>query len=131
MITNHFSRGISLILLGCSLGAFEGCSVTRRGASVDSTSRMPFFNMELAPKRKEPAPETQRIRWDQSKTVVETEPAKLTANTPAGENSSWWQRLTGTEKKTAVPLPRTDLLESGSAASKPLAFPASTAPIEF
>jgi hypothetical protein len=38
-----------------------GCSVTRRGATMDSTSRMPFFNMELAPNQREPAPETRRI----------------------------------------------------------------------
>ena len=67
----------------------------------------------------------------QASGTAQPETMKLTANTPAGENSSWWQRLTGTEKKTAVPLPRTDLPESGSAPAKPLAFPASNVPIEF
>ena len=126
-LTQSWSRVMIVCVVLCAL---DGCSVTRKGASLDSTSRMPFFNMELAPKRKEPAPETQRIRWDHA-TSVETEPAKLTANTPTGDSKSWWQRLTGTERKALVPLPRTDIRESAAAPATSLEFPTVDAPVDF
>lgn len=87
-----------------------GCSITRKSASYDSTSRMPWLGMELAPKRREPAPETQRIKRDRS-VPVEIEPAKLVANGPQ-KDTSWWQRLSGTEKRPVISLPRTDLVET-------------------
>ncbi len=43
------------------MGAAGGCSVTSKSAGMDSISRMPFMNLELAPKPQDPAPETQRI----------------------------------------------------------------------
>ena len=43
------------------MGAVGGCSVTGKSASMDSISRMPFMNLELAPKPRDPVPETQRI----------------------------------------------------------------------
>jgi hypothetical protein len=55
------SGAVALLAVTALISLAGGCSVTRKGATVDSTSRMPFFNMELAPKAREPAPETQRI----------------------------------------------------------------------
>lgn len=95
--------------------ATTGCAVTRKSASYDSTSRMPWFNLELTTPQRKPAPETQRIRRDGS-VPLEPEPAKLvTPAKPADTN--WWQRLTGTEnekskpKPMSVPIPRTDVAD--------------------
>jgi hypothetical protein len=94
-------------MAGCL--ATTGCAVTRRSASYDSMSRMPWFNLELATPQRKPAPETQRIRRDGS-VPLEPEPAKLV--TPAKPaDSNWWQRLTGAEKEKPKPIsiPRTDV----------------------
>jgi hypothetical protein len=74
---------------------------------LDSTSRTPFLGLELAPKRPEPAPETTRISRDREKRV-DIEPAKLVAN-GVSQEPNWWQRLTGTEKRSSISLPRTDV----------------------
>lgn len=130
MNSTSYTRWLVLALVSGCLSPVVGCSVTRKSASLDSTSRMPFFNMELAPKRKEPAPETQRIRWDQT-AAVETEPALLIANAPPADNKSWWQRLTGSEKKAAVPLPRTDLVTPVQATQPVVKLPTNDVPVEF
>lgn len=96
----------------------SGCSITRKSASVDSISRMPFFGMELAPKRREPAPETHRIRRDHA-VPVDLEPAKLATKGKASSNEkAWWQRLPGVEKRTAISLPRTDVVATPSEGAK-------------
>jgi hypothetical protein len=131
MITNRHARWLSILTLTGCLGTLVGCSVTRKSATMDSTSRMPFLNMELAPKRKEPAPETQRIRWDHL-TSKDEEPAQLIANAPTGDSKTWWQRITGTEKKgTAVPLPRTDLVEPVPVAQPVITLPTNDVSAEF
>jgi hypothetical protein len=109
------SRLILLVASTLSLLA-GGCSITRKSASIDSISRTPFLGLELAPKRNSPAPETHRIRMDQ-RDRVDVEPAKLVVNGAAKE-SSWWQKLTGTEKRSAIPLPRTDQATSTSSSTE-------------
>ena len=104
------------IMAGTLCVLCSGCAVTRKSATLDSTSRTPFLNLELAPQQREPAPETQRISRDREKPVG-VEPAKLVANGVPKE-SSWWQRLTGTEQRPAISLPRTDLAKT-AAAEKP------------
>lgn len=94
---------------GCVLTS--GCAVTGKSATLDSISRRPFVGIELGPKKREPAPETQRISRDGS-IPLEPATANLIANAPA-KNPSWWQRLKGTETpKAAISLPRTDLAEA-------------------
>ena len=95
--------------LACCL-LMGGCSITRKSASIDSISRTPFLGLELAPKRTAPAPETQRIKRDRS-VPVDIEPAKLVSN-GAQKDTSWWQRLAGSEKRPVISLPRTDVVEA-------------------
>ena len=91
----------------CLLSA--GCAITRKSASIDSTSKMPWLGLELAPKRSEPAPETRRIKRDHQQ-PVEIEPAKLVVNGPQKKDTSWWQRLSGSEPRPVISLPRTDVV---------------------
>jgi len=103
-----------------------GCSITRKSASIDSISRTPFFGLELAPRRNTPAPETQRIRQEAS-APVDVKPAKLMANgTP--KEASWWQRLTGAEKRSSIALPRTDVAGAPLAPSSPEPAPSEVKP---
>lgn len=109
--------------------ATAGCAVTRKSVSIDSGSRMPWLGMELAPKRRTPAPETTRIRRD-STAPVKAVPAKLAKEPPAQKpadsksDETWWQKITGTEKKPPIQLPRTDLedqpLQVNAALKKPV-----------
>lgn len=122
----------SLQLWSVILLAMSGCAVTGKSATVDSTSKMPFFNMEVGPRSKTPAPETTRISRDGS-IPLEPEPAKLVVN-GSNKDSSWWQRLKGTNDQKTVPikLPRTDIVEVTPKQSKtdPPA-PRPDEPIEF
>lgn len=110
---------------------FSGCSITGKNASIDSTSRMPFFGMELAPKRRAPAPETQRIRRDRSQTP-EPEPAKLVVNgAQSDKDSTWWKKLTQAEQRPSIPLRRTDVVEPVPAAKPVVKIPTGDVPVEF
>jgi hypothetical protein len=105
-----------------------GCAVTGKSATLDSVTKRPFLNIELAPKKRDPAPETQRIRLDGS-IPLEPEPAKLVTNGPA-KNASWWQRLKGTETKSSISLPRTDLNDPPPEPQRIEVLPL-TEPVEF
>ena len=109
----------------------SGCAVTGKSASIDSTSRMPFLGMELAPRKKDAAPETQRIRRDGS-IPLEPEPARLVVNGPA-RDMAWRQKKRSPEVKAPLRLPRTDLAETASPAPHPEAVPLTPEPdvIEF
>ena len=106
---------VGVVVIAACL-ATAGCAVTRKSVSMDSGSRMPWLGMELAPKRRTPAPETTRIRRD-STAPVRAVPAKLVKEPPAQKpvesksEETWWQKITGTEKKAPIQLPRTDLAD--------------------
>jgi hypothetical protein len=107
-----------------------GCSVTQKSASVDSVSRLPFFNIELAPRKRDAAPETQRIRLEGS-IPLEPEPAKLIAN-KTSKGTSWWPRRKSSETPTSIALPRTDLTEAASRVEIIEGAPSTPAePVEF
>lgn len=102
---------LASVTVSASCLVTTGCSVTGKSASVDSISRRPFVGIELAPKKRESAPETQRISRDGS-IPLEPATANLIANAPA-KNPSWWQRMKGTDTpKAAITLPRTDLADA-------------------
>lgn len=100
---------VTFIVSACWL--MSGCAITRKSASIDSTSRMPFFGLEVGPKQREPAPETHRIRLEGS-IPLEPEPAKLITN-GSSKSSSWWshkkEKEQEPEKRTTIAIPRTDL----------------------
>ena len=119
-----------IVMLAACLGP-TGCAVTRKSVSMDSGSKMPWLGMELAPQRRPPAPEVKRIRNDQS-VPLEAVPAKLIKEDVPKEGG-WWQKLTGTEKRAPIKLPRTDLDVSPPMTAK-VAAPSvaeSAEPLEF
>ncbi len=121
---------ITVAWLVSNLALTSGCSITRKSASVDSVSRLPFFGMELAPKQREPAPETRRIRLEGS-IPLEPEPAILVPSAPM-KDAAWWPRKKGPDKRTAIAIPRTDLLDSPPAMEpSPPPAPGDTAAPEF
>lgn len=92
-------------------GLFCGCAVTRKSASYDSTSKMPWMGLELAAPRKAPAPETQRIRLEGS-IPLEPEPAKLVMLKPRKESARRSLKKETTDVPRPIPIPRTDVSDA-------------------
>jgi hypothetical protein len=127
----NFTVRLAAILIAIwATSAATGCAVTRKSVSIDSGSKTPWLGLELAPKKKSAVPEATRIRRDDS-VPLEPVPANLVKDSaPQPKEDSWWQKLTGTEKRTPIKLPRTDLEDA--AANKPSAVtPAESASLEF
>lgn len=92
-------------------GVTSGCAVTRKSASYDNQSKMPWFGLELATPRKSPAPETHRIRLEGS-IPLEPEPAKLVMSKPRKAASKRLMRNDAAEVRGPIPIPRTDISDA-------------------
>lgn len=96
-------------------GLSTGCAVTRKSASYDSGSKMPWFGLELARPQRTPAPETQRIRLEGS-IPLEPEPAKLVLSKPRKAASKTLMKQATPEHRGPIPIPRTDISDAPQAA---------------
>ncbi len=94
-----------------------GCAVDRSGVSMDSNSRSPWMNLELAPSRKKDnAPNYHRAIANRSDSTAPAAEVK-TALLPPKSELRLPQWLHPGSEKTPLPLPRTDLAPVATSSS--------------
>ena len=89
------------------LAGSPGCQVAKSSFQMDSDSRLPFFGLQMAPKKKEPKPNVSPLSQSEAP-VAKTTPASFDgeAATPRGSRWSKWFGRFGKPKR--IPLPITD-----------------------
>jgi len=106
----------------CGTALLSGCALEHPSMSLDSVSKRPFFGVQVAPKKKEPAYD-RTISQDRSRAAdaVRIQPAIRETE----RESHWPNWLTLPTSRPVLSLPRTDQDET------PLRTASNDVPIEF